>query len=303
MEVMGADKKKVMFMELEDEDDKADVIRRSDEIWRRWEIGVDEKLTMEERAYRHKLVRKDRKEDQRVEGIVEEIRREAKEVAEEEARGREGKGRLYPVKGRITITTTTIYYSLCILNFAPRRAATVRQPAGNKVRQPVDNKVQRSLAAKVRQPAGNKIYANNHRQQKSGNLPVTKFDNRRQQQSGNPPETKSDNCQQQQSGDPPKLLRSYPDILTMYLLIRPKKDKCPKSRLDEMFEKPLFDRVKKEVPNFRKKIVPIIGDLDIEDFGLSENDKNILINQVSIIFHITARMVQRKHKNFYDNKR
>jgi len=38
--------------------------------------------------------------------------------------------------------------------------------------------------------------------------------------------------------------------------------------------------VKKEVPFFRKKIVPIIGDLNIENFGMSENDKNILINKV-----------------------
>ncbi|TGZ49777.1 Fatty acyl-CoA reductase [Temnothorax longispinosus] len=30
-----------------------------------------------------------------------------------------------------------------------------------------------------------------------------------------------------------------PDISTIYLLIRSKKDKCPKSRLDEMFEKPV----------------------------------------------------------------
>ncbi|TGZ47496.1 Fatty acyl-CoA reductase, partial [Temnothorax longispinosus] len=81
-----------------------------------------------------------------------------------------------------------------------------------------------------------------------------------------------------------------PDISRIYLLIRLKKDKCPKSRLDEMFEKPLFDQVKEEVPNFRKKIVPIIGDLETEDFGLSENDENILINQVSIIFHIAANV-------------
>ncbi|TGZ48232.1 Fatty acyl-CoA reductase, partial [Temnothorax longispinosus] len=98
-----------------------------------------------------------------------------------------------------------------------------------------------------------------------------------------------------------KLLRSCPDISTIYLLIRSKKDKCPKSRLDEMFKTPvsiskrtskhdLFDRVKKEVPNFRKKIVPIIGNLVIEDFGLSESDNNTLINQVSIIFHLAANV-------------
>ncbi|XP_071644754.1 fatty acyl-CoA reductase wat-like [Temnothorax longispinosus] len=87
-----------------------------------------------------------------------------------------------------------------------------------------------------------------------------------------------------------KLLRSCSDISTIYLLIRSKRDKCPKSRLDEMFEKPLFDRVKKEVPNFRKKIVPIIGNLVLEDFGLSESDNNTLINQVSIIFHLAANV-------------
>ncbi|XP_071627896.1 fatty acyl-CoA reductase wat-like [Temnothorax longispinosus] len=40
-----------------------------------------------------------------------------------------------------------------------------------------------------------------------------------------------------------KLLRSCPDISRIYLLIRLKKDKCPKSRLDEMFEKPIFYRL------------------------------------------------------------
>lgn len=46
-----------------------------------------------------------------------------------------------------------------------------------------------------------------------------------------------------------------------------------------MFEKPVYDRIKKEIPNFRKKIAPIIGDVDIEGFGLSENDQNLLINE------------------------
>ncbi|XP_011706614.1 PREDICTED: fatty acyl-CoA reductase 1-like, partial [Wasmannia auropunctata] len=85
-----------------------------------------------------------------------------------------------------------------------------------------------------------------------------------------------------------KLLRSCSDITTIYLLIRSKKDKCPESRLDEIFQKPLYDQLKREVPDFRKKIVPINGDLKSEDFGLSKSDKKILINEVSIIFHIAA---------------
>ncbi|XP_036147070.1 fatty acyl-CoA reductase wat [Monomorium pharaonis] len=87
-----------------------------------------------------------------------------------------------------------------------------------------------------------------------------------------------------------KLLRSCADISTIYLLIRSKKDKCPNSRLDEIFEKPLYNQVKKEVPNFRQKVVPVIGDLNVKDFGLSANDKNMLINEVSIIFHMAANV-------------
>ncbi|XP_011865825.1 PREDICTED: putative fatty acyl-CoA reductase CG5065 isoform X3 [Vollenhovia emeryi] len=87
-----------------------------------------------------------------------------------------------------------------------------------------------------------------------------------------------------------KLLRSCPDISTIYILIRSKKDKNPERRLDEMFNSLLYDRVKKEVPNFRKKVVPIVGDLEIENLGLSENDKNILIHKVSIIFHAAANI-------------
>ncbi|XP_070150454.1 fatty acyl-CoA reductase wat-like isoform X2 [Polyergus mexicanus] len=85
-----------------------------------------------------------------------------------------------------------------------------------------------------------------------------------------------------------KLLRSCPDISTIYLLIRSKKDECPKSRLDDIFEKPLFNRLKEEMPNFRKKVVPIICDFNVENLGLSENDKNMLIRKVSIIFHLAA---------------
>ncbi|XP_072757566.1 putative fatty acyl-CoA reductase CG5065 isoform X2 [Anoplolepis gracilipes] len=85
-----------------------------------------------------------------------------------------------------------------------------------------------------------------------------------------------------------KLLRSCPDISTMYLLIRSKKNKCPESRLNDIFENPLYNRLNKEVPNFRKKVVPLIIDLNAEDLGLSENDKNMLMRKVSIVFHLAA---------------
>ncbi|KAG5307557.1 FACR1 reductase, partial [Pseudoatta argentina] len=87
-----------------------------------------------------------------------------------------------------------------------------------------------------------------------------------------------------------KLLRSCPDISMIYVMIRSQKDKSPKNRLDEMLESPLYDRIKKEVPYFRKKIVPIAGDCNIKGLGLSKTDRNMLIKKVAIIFHIAANM-------------
>ncbi|KMQ88967.1 fatty acyl- reductase [Lasius niger] len=74
----------------------------------------------------------------------------------------------------------------------------------------------------------------------------------------------------------------------MYLLIRSKKNKCPENRLNDIFENPLYDRLKKEVPNFRKKVIPIIANFNVEDLELSENDKNMLMREVSIVFHLAA---------------
>ncbi|XP_071641854.1 uncharacterized protein [Temnothorax longispinosus] len=89
-EVTGVDGKIVIFTELEEEEDKEEVIERCDEIWRRWEIGVDEELTLEERAYRHKLVERAREERTRGNAVVLTNRRmwiNGREVKWEEERG------------------------------------------------------------------------------------------------------------------------------------------------------------------------------------------------------------------------
>ncbi|XP_020290992.1 putative fatty acyl-CoA reductase CG5065 isoform X2 [Pseudomyrmex gracilis] len=85
-----------------------------------------------------------------------------------------------------------------------------------------------------------------------------------------------------------KLLRSFTDICKIYILIRPKKEQSIESRLNELFENRLFDRVKREVQNFRHKVVPISGDLYNENLGLSEHDRNILMREVSIVFHVAG---------------
>ncbi|XP_030759626.1 fatty acyl-CoA reductase wat-like isoform X2 [Sitophilus oryzae] len=85
-----------------------------------------------------------------------------------------------------------------------------------------------------------------------------------------------------------KLLRSCPTVTKIYLLVRSKKGKSMEERIDEMFDDIIFQRMKLECPKFREKIVGVHGDLDLPELGLSIQDRRLLINEVSIIFHVAA---------------
>ncbi|EFA05024.1 fatty acyl-CoA reductase wat [Tribolium castaneum] len=85
-----------------------------------------------------------------------------------------------------------------------------------------------------------------------------------------------------------KLLRSCNDISTIYILARNKKGKNLQSRIDELFDDSIFDRLKKEFPKFRHKVVGIGGDCSLPDLGISQQDRQVLINEVSVIFHVAA---------------
>lgn len=43
-----------------------------------------------------------------------------------------------------------------------------------------------------------------------------------------------------------------------------------------------------ECPNYLRKVAPISGDCMKPNLGISENDRNIIINEVEIIFHAAA---------------
>ncbi|KAI4498876.1 hypothetical protein M0802_006051 [Mischocyttarus mexicanus] len=85
-----------------------------------------------------------------------------------------------------------------------------------------------------------------------------------------------------------KLLRSCPRIAYIYLLIRSKKEKDAQSRIEELFEDRVFDRMKKEVPKYRDKVVAVCGDCGVEELGLSTKDRKMLENEVTIVFHVAA---------------
>ncbi|XP_018318580.1 fatty acyl-CoA reductase wat [Agrilus planipennis] len=85
-----------------------------------------------------------------------------------------------------------------------------------------------------------------------------------------------------------KLLRSCPDVASIYILIRNKKGKTAHDRLDEMFDDVVFKRLKDEQPKFRHKVVAVAGDCCLPDLGMSMQDRQMLINEINIVFHVAA---------------
>ncbi|KAL2734726.1 fatty acyl-CoA reductase wat-like isoform X2 [Vespula maculifrons] len=85
-----------------------------------------------------------------------------------------------------------------------------------------------------------------------------------------------------------KLLRGCPSISCIYVLIRTKKEKNVLQRMEEIVEDSLFSILKKEQPQFEKRIVAIEGDCSLPNLGISINDRATLIREVSIVFHVAA---------------
>lgn len=82
-----------------------------------------------------------------------------------------------------------------------------------------------------------------------------------------------------------KLLRSCPDINTVYILVRTKKGKNMYERIEDMFEDPVFEKLKTECPKFRHKVVGISGDVGMPEMGINMQDKQLLKNEVFFFLH------------------
>ncbi|XP_046424476.1 fatty acyl-CoA reductase wat-like [Neodiprion virginianus] len=85
-----------------------------------------------------------------------------------------------------------------------------------------------------------------------------------------------------------KLLRKCPGIVSIYLLVRAKKGKDVHQRAEEIFDDPLFERLKEEVPKFRHQIVPVAGDCNAPGLGLTPVDRSTITREVSVVFHGAA---------------
>ncbi|KAL0125701.1 hypothetical protein PUN28_004638 [Cardiocondyla obscurior] len=87
-----------------------------------------------------------------------------------------------------------------------------------------------------------------------------------------------------------KLLYSCSDVKKIYVLIRPKRDRGVENRLEDIFKLPLFQRVQNEKPQVLKKVIPLNGDVCSRDLGLSNRHRELLINEVQVVFHFAATL-------------
>ncbi|RLU25314.1 hypothetical protein DMN91_001470 [Ooceraea biroi] len=85
-----------------------------------------------------------------------------------------------------------------------------------------------------------------------------------------------------------KILRTCPGVVSIYLLVRPKKGKDVHQRTEEIFDDPLFVKLKDEQPKFRHQIVAVAGDCSQPSLGMSSQDRATIIREVSIVFHVAA---------------
>ena len=84
-----------------------------------------------------------------------------------------------------------------------------------------------------------------------------------------------------------KLLRSCPEIKTIFVLLRPKKGKSIQERIEKLFDVQLFDVLKSMNADFMKKLTPVAGDVAELGLALSPVDVEKMKN-VSVIFHSAA---------------
>ncbi|XP_060852908.1 fatty acyl-CoA reductase wat-like [Rhopalosiphum padi] len=84
-----------------------------------------------------------------------------------------------------------------------------------------------------------------------------------------------------------KLLRSC-SLKKIALLVRSKKGVDSAQRVTEIYNQSLFDRLRKEKPDFMIKIKIIEGDLGQPSLGLSSDDREWLIKNVNFVFHCAA---------------
>ncbi|XP_011297731.1 putative fatty acyl-CoA reductase CG5065 [Fopius arisanus] len=87
-----------------------------------------------------------------------------------------------------------------------------------------------------------------------------------------------------------KLLKSCPDVGKIYILVREKKGVDPQSRLFSLIQNEPFRDLQTTHPEVLKKVMVISGDVAMENLSLSPENRELLVRDVSVVFHSAANV-------------
>ncbi|KAF8374037.1 hypothetical protein PRIPAC_80466 [Pristionchus pacificus] len=85
-----------------------------------------------------------------------------------------------------------------------------------------------------------------------------------------------------------KFLHDVPDVEKIFVLVRAAKGKSAQQRWADISQCALFNRVRAERPWALDKVVPVEGDITVDDMGLSETDLKAVLEETSVVLHCAA---------------
>jgi fatty acyl-CoA reductase len=86
-----------------------------------------------------------------------------------------------------------------------------------------------------------------------------------------------------------KLLRDCPEIANIYVLVRSKKGSTPQERIQALFDSKLFEKLLKDQPDAREKVIAITGDVMDDNLGISaEDEASLIAANISVVVHSAA---------------
>ncbi|XP_060831016.1 fatty acyl-CoA reductase 1-like isoform X2 [Bombus pascuorum] len=85
-----------------------------------------------------------------------------------------------------------------------------------------------------------------------------------------------------------KFTRMCPRITAIFILMRPKTNETVEQQFKKLLDDPIYDDIKAKHPAVFSKVYSVKGDMSLPNLGLSQEDRNLLIENVNIVFHSAA---------------
>jgi fatty acyl-CoA reductase len=85
-----------------------------------------------------------------------------------------------------------------------------------------------------------------------------------------------------------KLLRCSLQLRTLYVLVRAQRGKSADERMAEILQEKVFDKLREMQPDFSRRITVCEGDVMRNNMGLSDLDMEVLVKNVTVVFHCAA---------------